>query len=140
MAARGRRTAAFGDRVTLVAYILIQLAFAAAYAVAILRIEDRALRLILLAVGTAVSTGTTIAIFGVGHYWSVPSFVGKFVATAGAASCPFLGVLFGVYATRNAAVSTMSRGAAAVGVGVMGAAVSPLVGLSLACGLTGDCL
>lgn len=120
--------------------MLVQLAFAAVYAVAILRIENRALRLILLAVGTAVSTATTIAVFGVGAYWSVPSFVGKFVATAGAASCPFIGVLFGFYATRNAAVSAMSRGAAAIGVGVMGAAASPIVGLSLACGLTGDCL
>jgi hypothetical protein len=125
---------------TYVAYILLQLAFAAAYAVALLRIEDRALRLVLLGFGIAVSTGATIALFGVGHYWSVPSFVGKFVATAGAASCPFLGVLFGVYAMRNGAVSTMARGAAAVGVGVIGAAVGPLVGLGLACGLTGDCL
>ena len=130
----------FGDRMTLVAYLLIQLAFAVAYAVAILRIEGRAVRLILLAVGTAVCTGTTVAMFGVGHYWSVPSFVGKFVATAGAALCPFLGVLFGFYATRNAAVSAMARGAAAVGVGAIGAAASPLVALSLACGLTGDCL
>jgi hypothetical protein len=126
--------------VTLVAYILIQLAFVAAYAVAILGIEGRALRLILLGFGTVASTGATIALFGVGHYWSAPSFVGKLAAVAGAASCPFLGVLLGVYAMRNGAVSTMARGAAAVGVGVIGAAVGPLVGLGLACGLTGDCL
>lgn len=119
---------------------LVHASFLALFVGALFRLEQPTHRLVVLVLVVAASTGVTAQLFGIGQYWSVPSFVGKLAANAGASACPPVGAWLTFSAAARATPSAVGRSLVSLVGGAAGIVAAPLVGLGLACSLTGDCL
>jgi len=123
----------------LTTYALIHAGFVVSAVVALFWLREPAHRSIFFGLAVIASTAVTVAVFGAGHYWSLPSLVGKLLANLLGSAVPLAAVAVAFAAMRNPVVPTLARGTIALLGGAIGIILSPLVALISACTLTGDC-
>ncbi len=87
-----------------------------------------------------VLTGLFALFWGVGHTWSMMSAVGKTLAAFLTLAYPILLTTLAVLVMRKNSVETKTIAAVSFGLCALLTAPMILVGLTLACALTGDCI
>jgi glucan phosphoethanolaminetransferase (alkaline phosphatase superfamily) len=123
----------------LITYALIHAGFVAAAVIALFWLREPAHRSIFFGLALIASTAVTVAVFGAGNYWSLPSLMGKLFANLLGSAVPLVAVAGAFAAMRNPVAPTLARGTIALLGGAIGIVLSPLVALVSACTLTGDC-
>ena len=103
-------------------------------------VQTREQWLFLCATWVVVGTALLIVFYGVGNYWNVPSLIGKVAANAMAVACVIIAASAGVLTVRTRIETRGWHAVAGVVAGLVGVALSPVVGLLGACVLTRDCL
>ena len=92
----------------------------------------------LIGVWTLLGTVVFVSVYGVGHYWSIASYVGKLVATAFAICSVVTSASVGVMAGRASGGAIWQVASGLIG-GALGIFLGEFLGVLAACSLTGDC-
>lgn len=87
-----------------------------------------------------VLTGLVAYFWGVGHTWSMPSAVGKTIAAFLTLTYPIFLSTIAILMMRRRSVESTTVVAVSFGLCLFLTVPMVLVGITLACGLTGDCL